>query len=108
MLANNNNDQIYNGPYTVTWTGPSLSNTYTDVITNGNYTIGIPAYKTDALIKREPTIEEHKKVVEQTCLTFTELLLSITPFKAKEFVEKNCNRVKKAIMRKLEELEDDK
>ena len=41
------------------------------------------------------------KLVEQTCLTFTELLLSITPSKAKEFVEKNCYRVRKAIITKL-------
>lgn len=33
------------------------------------------------------------ELVSSTCETFTRLLLSITPFKAKEFVEKNCARV---------------
>ena len=51
--------------------------------------------------------KKQKEIVEQTCITFTELLLSITPFKAKEFVEKNCNRVRRAIMKKLNEVDDE-
>lgn len=47
------------------------------------------------------------KLVEQTCITFTELLLSITPSKAKEFVEKNCYRVRKAIVTKLRKENDE-
>lgn len=38
------------------------------------------------------------RMVKTTCETFTRLLLSLTPFKAKEFVEKNCARVSEMIM----------
>lgn len=40
----------------------------------------------------------NKALVEKTCETFTRLLLSITPYKAKEFVEKNCARVTQKII----------
>lgn len=39
-----------------------------------------------------------RELVKSTCETFTRLLLSITPYKAKEFVEKNCARVTRKIM----------
>ena len=55
------------------------------------------------MIDTKTSKKDQIKLVEQTCTTFTELLLSITPFKAKEFVEKNCNRVKQAIMKKIKE-----
>lgn len=42
--------------------------------------------------------DKDREIVKQTCETFTRLLLSITPFKAKEFVEKNCARVRRKIM----------
>lgn len=37
--------------------------------------------------------DKNLEMIETTCETFTRLLLSLTPFKAKEFVEKNCMRV---------------
>ena len=42
--------------------------------------------------------DKDRELVKQTCDTFTRLLLSITPYKAKEFVEKNCARVTRKIM----------
>lgn len=42
--------------------------------------------------------DKDREIVKQTCETFTRLLLSITPYKAKEFVEKNCARVTRKIM----------
>lgn len=47
--------------------------------------------------------DHDRELVKQTCETFTRLLLSITPFKAKEFVEKNCARVQRRIMREVNE-----
>ena len=51
------------------------------------------------------------ELVSSTCETFTRLLLSITPFKAKEFVEKNCARVtakiKSSVINSLLTQEDD-
>ena len=71
----------------------------------------MPEYYSTYTIKADKSTgadkKEQKEIVEQTCITFTELLLSITPFKAKEFVEKNCNRVRRAIMKKLNEVEDE-
>lgn len=40
------------------------------------------------------------RMVKVTCDTFTRLLLSLTPFKAKEFVEKNCAKVTEMILAK--------
>lgn len=40
------------------------------------------------------------RMVKVTCDTFTRLLLSLTPFKAKEFVEKNCAKVTEIILAK--------
>ena len=37
--------------------------------------------------------DKNLEIIEITCETFTRLLLSLTPFKAKEFVEKNCKLV---------------
>lgn len=37
-------------------------------------------------------------LVKKTCETFTRLLLSLTPYKAKEFVEKNCAKVSDKIV----------
>lgn len=37
--------------------------------------------------------DKNLEIIETTCETFTRLLLSLTPFKAKEFVEKNCKLV---------------
>lgn len=79
------------------WTGA-----YTDYTDAGALTTAIKAD-----IPKGASKKEQKEIVEQTCITFTELLLSITPFKAKEFVEKNCNRVRRAIMKKLNEVEDE-
>lgn len=79
------------------WTG-----TYTDYTDAKTST---PTIQTTIL--NGASKKEQKEIVEQTCITFTELLLSITPFKAKEFVEKNCNRVRRAIMKKLNEVEDE-
>lgn len=53
------------------------------------------------MIDTKSSKKDQIDLVEQTCITFTELLLSITPSKAKEFVEKNCYRVRKAIITKL-------
>lgn len=58
-------------------------------------------------IDTKPSKKDQIKLVEQTCITFTELLLSITPSKAKEFVEKNCYRVRKAIVTKLRKENDE-
>lgn len=44
-----------------------------------------------------------RAIIKQTCETFTRLLLSITPYKAKEFVEKNCAKVKSRILRNVDE-----
>ena len=42
--------------------------------------------------------DHDRELVKQVCDTFTRLLLSITPYKAKEFVERNCTRVRRKIM----------
>ena len=42
--------------------------------------------------------DHDRELVKQVCETYTRLLLSITPYKAKEFVEKNCARVTRKIM----------
>lgn len=55
----------------------------------------------DTLFDEQPDFAQfmhNKALVEKTCETFTRLLLSITPYKAKEFVEKNCARVTQKIM----------
>ena len=55
----------------------------------------------DTLFDEQPDFAQfmhNKALVEKTCDTFTRLLLSITPYKAKEFVEKNCARVTQKIM----------
>ena len=54
----------------------------------------------DTLFDEHPDFAQfmhNKALVEKTCDTFTRLLLSITPYKAKEFVEKNCARVTQKI-----------
>lgn len=55
----------------------------------------------DTLFDEQPDFAQfmhNKALVEKTCETFTRLLLSITPYKAKEFVEKNCARVTQKII----------
>lgn len=47
--------------------------------------------------------DSDRELVKITCETFTRLLLSITPFKAKEFVEKNCAKVTRKIMSDVNE-----
>lgn len=47
--------------------------------------------------------DHDRELVKQVCDTFTRLLLSITPYKAKEFVEKNCARVRRKIMGEVNE-----
>ena len=42
--------------------------------------------------------DSDRELVKTTCETFTRLLLSLTPYKAKEFVEKNCAKVTRKIM----------
>lgn len=42
--------------------------------------------------------DHDRELVKQVCDTFTRLLLSITPYKAKEFVERNCTKVRRKIM----------
>ena len=44
-----------------------------------------------------------RELVKKTCETFTRLLLSLTPYKAKEFVEKNCAKVTHKIMGNVNE-----
>lgn len=48
-------------------------------------------------------INNERAIIKQTCETFTRLLLSITPYKAKEFVEKNCAKVTSRIIRNVDE-----
>ena len=43
--------------------------------------------------RNEGFFDKNLEIIEITCETFTRLLLSLTPFKAKEFVEKNCKLV---------------
>lgn len=43
--------------------------------------------------ENEGFFDKNLEIIETTCETFTRLLLSLTPFKAKEFVEKNCKLV---------------
>jgi hypothetical protein len=52
---------------------------------------------TEAFLQTLP-YDADRELVKSTCETFTRLLLSITPYKAKEFVEKNCARVTRKIM----------
>lgn len=47
--------------------------------------------------------DQTRELIRQTCETFTNLLLSLTPFKAKEFVERNCAKVTRRIMRYMDE-----
>lgn len=47
--------------------------------------------------------DENAAIVEATCDAFIKLLLSITPFKAREYVEKNCAKVKHKIMSTVKE-----
>ncbi len=56
--------------------------------------------------KQEIPQEIINGIVAQTCDTFTRLLLSITPYKAKEFVEKNCAKVTNKITKFMETLEE--
>lgn len=95
------NNQILGLANTITTTGlwTGAYTTYTDA--------GLTTSAIKATIPTGADKKKQKEIVEQTCITFTELLLSITPFKAKEFVEKNCNRVRRAIMKKLNEVEDE-
>ena len=51
----------------------------------------------EAFFKTLPA-DHDRELVKQVCETYTRLLLSITPYKAKEFVEKNCARVTRKIM----------
>jgi hypothetical protein len=51
------------------------------------------------MLEPDPT----RELIRQTCETFTNLLLSLTPFKAKEFVERNCAKVTRRIMRYMDE-----
>ena len=57
---------------------------------------------TEEFFKLMPA-DPDRELVKQTCETFTRLLLSITPYKAKEFVEKNCARVRRKIMSEVNE-----
>lgn len=57
----------------------------------------IASYTTD--LKKD----ENAAIVEATCDAFIKLLLSITPFKAREYVEKNCAKVKHKIMSTVKE-----
>ena len=43
--------------------------------------------------RNDGIFDKNLEIIETTCETFTRLLLSLTPFKAKEFVEKNCKLV---------------
>lgn len=52
---------------------------------------------TEEFFKLMPA-DHDRELVKQVCDTFTRLLLSITPYKAKEFVEKNCTKVRRKIM----------
>lgn len=47
--------------------------------------------------------DSDRELVKTTCETFTRLLLSLTPYKAKEFVEKNCAKVTRKIMSNVNE-----
>ena len=47
--------------------------------------------------------DSDRELVKTTCETFTRLLLSLTPYKAKEFVEKNCAKVTRKIMGNVNE-----
>lgn len=47
--------------------------------------------------------DSDRELVKTTCETFTRLLLSLTPYKAKEFVEKNCAKVTRKIMSDVNE-----
>ena len=53
--------------------------------------------KTEAFLQTLP-YDSDRELVKTTCETFTRLLLSLTPYKAKEFVEKNCAKVTRKIM----------
>lgn len=57
---------------------------------------------TEEFFKLMPA-DPDRELVKQTCETFTRLLLSITPFKAKEFVERNCAKVRRKIMAEVNE-----
>lgn len=53
--------------------------------------------KTEAFLQTLP-YDADRELVKKTCETFTRLLLSLTPYKAKEFVERNCSKVTRKIM----------
>lgn len=64
--------------------------------------------------RNEGFFDKNLEIIETTCETFTRLLLSLTPFKAKEFVEKNCklvtdkivSGVKATIIKRIKDGED--
>jgi leucyl-tRNA synthetase len=56
----------------------------------------------EAFFKTLPA-DHDRELVKSVCETYTRLLLSITPYKAKEFVEKNCARVTQKIMKDVNE-----
>lgn len=64
--------------------------------------------------KNDGFFDKNLEIIETTCETFTRLLLSLTPFKAKEFVEKNCklvtdkiiSNVKDTIIKRIKDGED--
>ena len=53
--------------------------------------------KTEDFLQTLP-YDADRELVKKTCETFTRLLLSLTPYKAKEFVERNCSKVTRKIM----------
>lgn len=57
---------------------------------------------TEEFFNLMPAIPD-RELVKQTCETFTRLLLSITPYSAKEYVERNCERVRRKIMQEVNE-----
>ena len=61
------------------------------------FSIIVPIYKTEAFLQTLP-YDADRELVKKTCETFTRLLLSLTPYKAKEFVERNCAKVTRKIM----------
>lgn len=56
-------------------------------------------------VKNVDTIAPDKdhdiELVKEACAAFTRLLLKITPFKAKEYVERNCHTVTEQILKAL-------
>ena len=58
--------------------------------------------KTEDFLQTLP-YDADRELVKKTCETFTRLLLSLTPYKAKEFVERNCSKVTRKIMSDVNE-----